>query len=183
MANFGEAGQSEIVSNVTGKEAVNISQLKMFAESLAASGGSGSEWEFLWLTIEPGEKVRIGMFDIQNNSPTNNKYTLRAAVNNNFFFLTAIYDAYGNTGGSGRTFVVSSEGRTVYSPFHNGQSNYPMAEIYDSFTEYKMTNVVGVYPSGQTMVFTMPSQKSSAFIWSFIPLVAAESYSEGEVIS
>lgn len=171
------------MANVTGKETVNISQLKMFAESLTTSGGSSSEWEFLWLSINPGEKVRIGMFDIQNNSPTNNEYTLRAAVNNNFFFLTAIYDDYGNSGGRGRTFVVSSEGRTVYSPFHNGQGKYPMAEIYDSMTEYTMSNIVGVYPSGKTMVFTMPSQRASAFIWSYIPLVAAESYSEGEVIS
>lgn len=171
------------MANVTGKETVNISQLKMFAESLTTSGGSSSEWEFLWLNIKPGKKVRIGMFDIQNNSPANNEYTLRAAVNNNFFFLTAIYDDYSNNGGRGRTFVVSSEGKTVYSPFHNGAGSYPMAEIYTSLTEYTMSNIVGVYPSGQTMVFTMPDQVSPVFIWSYIPLVAAESYSEGEVIS
>lgn len=45
------------MANLTGKEAVNISQLKMFVESLTASGGSGSEWEFLWLTIKPGDKL------------------------------------------------------------------------------------------------------------------------------
>lgn len=170
----------------TGNETISLEQLKMFSESLSggsSSGGSEDEWEFLWLSINPGEKARIGIFEIQNSSPSNNKYTLRAAVNSNFFFLTAIFDSYGNAGGSGRTFIVSSEGRTVYSPFHNGKNRYPMAEIWDSNPTFEMTPVVSVYPSGNTMVFTMPREDvGSIAIWCSIPLVAAESINEGEMI-